>query len=347
MRLLYVGSLSLGSTSLDRLRILENLGFEALPVDTNRYVRLVTRLERSLMGRINVGRGVLKLNSDLIELTGREKYDLVWIDKGVWIYPETVDVLRQSSQRALAIHYTPDAQLLDNMSRHFINAIPFYDLLVTTKPFELRAYGAAGAQDTLLVLQGYGQNFQPSANSDVAGDPEFSSEVCFVGHSQAHYAHCLKAVAATGCVLKVWGPRWPRYARLHWWARAVVKGNGLWGERYPQALRSTKIALCLLNKRIPETTTTRTFEIPATGVFMLGERNDDHQALFTEGKEAEFFADHEELSDKVRFYLTHEDARARIAAAGFERCVRSKYSAENQIRLILEHVQGRLGVKLI
>jgi spore maturation protein CgeB len=126
-----------------------------------------------------------------------------------------------------------------------------------------------------------------------------------------------------------------------------VQGEGIWGADYPRALRSAKIALGLLSKWIPETTTTRTFEIPATGTFMLAERNDDHAALFEEGKEAEFFASDEELGDKIRFYLANDAARGRIAAAGRARCERSGYSDAHQLRRVLARVGELVGEPLL
>ena len=125
------------------------------------------------------------------------------------------------------------------------------------------------------------------------------------------------------------------------WAQPCVRGDGIWGDRYPIALTCAKIALGLLSKRIPETTTTRTFEIPATGTFMLAERNTDHLAHFEEGKEAEFFTSDDELRDKIRFYLRHDAARIRIAAAGRERCLKSAYSHEHQMRRVFERLRER------
>ena len=125
---------------------------------------------------------------------------------------------------------------------------------------------------------------------------------------------------------------------LHPWVRRYVAGDGVWGAQYPLALASSKIALGLLSKRIPETTTTRTFEIPATGVFMLAERTEDHLALFAEGVEAEFFDNDEELRDKIAFYLRHDSLRQNIAASGRERCLRSGYHTREQLKKVLEQV---------
>jgi spore maturation protein CgeB len=324
---------------------LARLGLGIVPFDTTPYAKMGSRIEQSILCRTNTGRGVFALNRALSLFARAHRYDAVWIDKGVWIYPETLAALRSDSRLRLAIHYTLDAQIFGNRSRHFLSAIPLYDLLVTTKPFEVEAYKTLGARETLLVLQGHGRQFVRTDDAERGGSL-LRSEVCFIGQCERHYAGRLKSVSSKMSGLRVWGQRWPRYARFHPWAREVVRGDGLWGARYPLALRSTKIALGLLSKRIPETTTTRTFEIPATGTFMLAERNRDHLSLFEEGKEAEFFTSDEELCDKIDFYLANNGARETIARSGQERCIKSNYSEEHQLRRVLEQAAKLADVSL-
>ena len=79
-------------------------------------------------------------------------------------------------------------------------------------------------------------------------------------------------------------------------------------------------------------------EIPAGGGFMLAERTDEHLRLFEEGREAAYFSSHNELVDKIRYYLANESERARIARAGYERCIRDGYSFDNRIREIVERL---------
>jgi spore maturation protein CgeB len=343
MRLLYIGQLWEGSTCVERMRALDRLGLEPIGFDTTPFSLTGTRVERSLLCRANLGRGISVLNRELEAFAVENRFDCVWIDKGVWIWPETLFALRSAARHRFAVHYTPDAQLVGNRSRYFNGCIPLYDLLVTTKPFELDGYRNAGARDTLLVLQGYGRQFMPGDDGP-ASDSGLRSEVCFIGHCQPHYAARIKAANTVEAGLCVWGPRWRRYAFVHPWARPIVQGDGLWGDRYPAALRSTTVALGLLSKSIPETTTTRSFEIPATGVFMLAERNSDHAALFEEAREAEFFASDEELKDKIRFYLANDGVRKRIAAAGRERCVNSGYSDEHQLLRVVARMAALMGV---
>ncbi|MBA7681728.1 hypothetical protein ES703_90068 [subsurface metagenome] len=117
-------------------------------------------------------------------------------------------------------------------------------------------------------------------------------------------------------------------------------GKSIVCEDYCMALSAASICLGLLSKLFPETTTTRSFEIPACGAFMLAERTNEHLELFEEGKEAEFFSSNEELIKKIRYYINHPEKRKRIAEAGRQRCLKSRYSYQDRLKEILEQIEG-------
>ena len=71
---------------------------------------------------------------------------------------------------------------------------------------------------------------------------------------------------------------------------------------------------------------------------MIAEGNDEHKALFEEDKEAVFFSSNEELLEKCRYYLGHNEERAAIAEAGHRRCEISGYSNEKGIKNMLDIV---------
>jgi spore maturation protein CgeB len=122
-----------------------------------------------------------------------------------------------------------------------------------------------------------------------------------------------------------------------------VEHRSLFGETYSKAINSFDINLCFLRRANRDRQTTRTFEIPACGSFMLAERTDEHVQLFDEGQEAEFFGSTDELFEKVRFYLTHEDIRQKIAQRGRQRCLRFGYDYRSRMRKMLEQVAAACG----
>lgn len=335
-RILFTGSLRPGGNGLDRVAMFEAAGFDVQTVDAFPHIMTGSRIERSLAARRHLGRGVVAYNQALNKAAERGGYDIVYVEKGTWIWPDTLRALKKGARDGRAIHYTGDAQFLENRSRHFFAGLPDYDLAVTTKPFELDMYREAGAREVLLIHQGHGQRLAPVPRDEIP--PELLSEVCFIGHCQPAYAHVMERLAAR-VPLTIWGPRWPEFAQQNAWARDVVRGSGVYGPDYARALSGAKIAVGLLSKRIPETTTTRSFEIPACGTLLLAERTDDHRALFEEGREAEFFEGVDELCDKAERYLADPHARERIAAAGRARCVESGYSFEAQFAAIFRWIQ--------
>ena len=330
-RILYVGNLRPGGNGRDRMAVLAAGGDRLDGFDTRPYRAAGPRLLRSLTARVQIGPAVRALNRALLDRAARADYDVVLVDKGTLLRPATVAALRRGAAQGLAVHYTPDAAFADNRSRGFFRAVPLYDLLVTTKPFEMDAYRAAGARDLMLIHQGFGPRIDPALAADVPD--ALRSEVAFIGHCQPHYARLLEAVSRTA-PLAIWGPGWPAHAARHPWARAVVRGEGLYGADYARAIAGARIALGLLSKRIPETTTTRSFEIPAMGTLLLAERTADHEALFRDGIEAVFFDDAADLAGKVARYLADEPARARIAAAGQARALAEGYATDRQFARI-------------
>ena len=82
----------------------------------------------------------------------------------------------------------------------------------------------------------------------------------------------------------------------------------------------------------------RIFDIMGSGGFMLSNAQPEIPELFQVGRDLDVFHNFEEMVDKVRFYLTHEDIRLRIAMHGYE-TVRNHFSYEKQVRKMLEIVQ--------
>ena len=337
-KIIYIGQMLNFSTCAARMRSLQELGCVTVPFDMSPYTAYPRRAFRTLAHRTNFGPPVNALNRDVVQFVEINSADVthVWIDKGKWLYPETIQAMQQVTG-ASVIHYTPDSHFFANISRHFFASIPFYDLLFTTKKFEVDLYRKRGARRVHFIDQGYdGTHLFPR---DLSHEERrrFGSDLCFAGRCEPHYVKSLKTAFQVAGRHRVWGPGWRRYTRLHPWIHTAFSGDGVWGDDYARAIKGAAIALCLLTKQNGnDTTTTRTFEIPGCGGFMLAERTEDHLALFEEGKEAEFFGGPEELIEKIRYYLRHPDDRKRIATAGHQRCITGGYSNHHRAMQMLE-----------
>ena len=334
-----MGTVDKGGTCYDRLCTIRDIGIETVVFDTNPYLYGGARLFSSIRNRTKSGLNILKLNKDLLNVVARcNGITHIWFDKAIMIWPSTLRKIKTLTD-AILVHYTPDPQIIWHRSRHFVKSIPLYNILFTTKPFELEQYKALGAKKAHLTYQAYDKyRFRPAipSHEDLIN---YGCDVVFIGHYEKYRADSIKAIVDSGVKVKVWGQYWPRYAKLHPWARNVVMASSVICDQYSLALISASICLGLLSRFIPETTTTRTFEIPACGAFMLADRTKEHLDLFEEGNEAEFFSSKEELLQKVHYYLDHPQERKEIAKAGRQRCINSGYSFHERLKNILEIIR--------
>ena len=110
----------------------------------------------------------------------------------------------------------------------------------------------------------------------------------------------------------------------------------MYGEDFSKVVNCCKISLNILRLQNKGNYNMRTFEVPVSGGFMLAERSIEAQEFFAEGKEAAYFSTTEELRDKIRYYLSHEDTRREIAQAGYQRCVSCGHTYLERAKQILK-----------
>jgi hypothetical protein len=66
----------------------------------------------------------------------------------------------------------------------------------------------------------------------------------------------------------------------------------------------------------------RDFEVPMSGGFYMVEYMEELADFYEIGKEIVCYRSVEDLADKIKYYLIHDDEREKIRRAGYERCQR-------------------------
>lgn len=342
-RILYVAGAFPGSTTLDRKDGLIAAGLEVSHLSTDQWVRHPSRIWRGLHFRLNFGPLIGQLNRALRLAAVREAPEVVWIDKGTWVWPETIDFLR--SLGVAVVHFTPDSiHSPFHTTPCFLRCFPKYDLMITTKEWEIEDYQRLGAKKVLLTCQG--SSPARTRHLKASDGEQFSSDVVFVGRAEPHYVETIRRIAALlpGADIKIWG-NWKKAAMRHADVRGFWQGGGAYGDDYARAISGAKIGLGLLSKIIPETETTRSFEIPACQTMLLAERTTAHEQLYDEGLEAEFFNDPDEAATKIAYYLERPSKRLQVASEGYRRYKESDYTTgrfmKDCVQEIMTIMKGR------
>lgn len=354
MKILFLGEISAGQTSLMRMNAFARLGHTVRGVHTIEAWKRASWLKRQLQRRLNRGAVIDEINSSVLEAARAFRPDLVWAEKQEFLRIETLAAVRKLG--ACLVHFTPDPYFSIAWKRTLVmdEAIDGFDVLVYCKSYEREQYTALGKPLFYMPL-GYCDQVHRPLPSD---GPRWKSALGFLGGWEPRRERVLHGVAAAGIDLKIWGGHWEFLRDGIWTPRrqfilkqlagsdkfhihrdkflgCAWQGGEVYADDYARALTGAKVGLGLLRKVWPDQHTTRTFEIPACGSMLLADRTGEHRELFEEGKEADFFSSTEELVDKARFYCGDEFARLRIAGAGFERCVKTKYAYIHRLAAVL------------
>lgn len=312
---------------------LRSLGHDVVALDEAAFLERGPFLLQKLQRHLLLGPGAARYNRELVRLARTTRPDLVWIDQGGQVRPETVSDLRATGARLL--HHTTDfLECRAYWFRHYVRAAALYDVHVITNVLNEPLLAARGARRVVIDEFGYDRrrHVPPVLTDD--DRRRYRAEAVFVGHWEPATERLVAALRRAGVDVRVHGPRWWRATSLS--DRRSIRP--IHGAEYLKALAAADLALCFLSKANRNQSAVRTFEIPAVGRFLLAERTADHQRYFREGAEAEFFGSAGELVEKARFYLGNPAAREAIAAAGRRRCLASPYAWEDRCGRILESI---------
>lgn len=321
------------------MKDLEYLGHKILPIDTlpQEVLSLEERFIAKLKNRVFGLKDLAGVNARIIRVAKEEHPEILWIDKGLIVKPETVVKVKAMCPGVLAVLYSPDDMMNPkNQTSGYLNCISHYDLHVTTKSYNVAELKELGAQDVLFVDNAYCPSVHRPMDVLPKEKAQLGGAVGFIGAYEKDRARYLIFLSQIGIDVRIWG-RWKRKRFLKY-PHLQVMGRSLWGDEYAKAICAFDINLCFLRKVNRDLQTTRSIEIPACGGFMLAERTEEHLRLFEEGVEAEFFSSNEELFDKVRYYLKHKEQRKQIAAAGRQRCLTSGYGNPHRLQQILDYL---------
>ena len=90
----------------------------------------------------------------------------------------------------------------------------------------------------------------------------------------------------------------------------------------PLIFHESRINLNMTAKSIRSALPLRVWDILGCGGFLLTNYQSEIPAYFNVGEELDTYGSQDELLEKCAYYLEHENRRAEIAAAGFEKVQR-------------------------
>lgn len=345
MIILFVGPLDYGSTSLQRYNAIKKLYSSSKSVNIFKKIpkNFIYNFYLNFLTKIGFPKDISNANKNIIKKIKKYKPNIIWLEKANTIKANTLLTIKKISNKTRILGYSPDYMTrFVNKSHYFTKAIKYYDFFFTTKSYGVKELKKIGAKKVFFI----NNSFDPKTHRKIYLSNNYKSKfkcaVGFVGTWEKERAEYMYAVAYSGIIVKWWGSVSNRhffFEKFYSHPNLIKNNNNILGEEYAKAINSFDIALCFLRRDNKDLQTTRSIEIPACGTFMLAQRTKEHQMLFKEGKEAEFFSSKNELIKKINYYLKNEKERVKIAEAGRKRCQKSGYSNYTAIKNILRMVK--------
>ncbi len=267
-------------------------------------------------------------NDMLREQIENKALDFIVVFKGVLLERRII----ASAQRAgLKVYcFYPDVSYSEHGSNIW-DCLAQYDAVFTTKSYHLEsAKIIKQAKKLILTSHGYDPDVHRVLQLSSRVMEQYGCDVSFAGSWSSKKEGYLAALIAElpEKKIRIWGVGWTRASvrvRNRWMGREAF------GDELALVYGASSINLGLLSESGQDTkcgdqTTTRTWQIPAAGGFLLHEDTEEVRQCFDPGKEIGLFRTKSDLVKAVSFYLEDEQRRHSIAAAGNRRCITSEYS---------------------
>ena len=237
------------------------------------------------------------------------------------VLPEALDEIRSMGITSVNWYCNGSYQLrlVSEIASH-------YDWCLVPEKFRLKDYVSMGANPIYC---------QEAANPLVYKpyDLPVEYDVTFVGQAYGDRPGYIQYLRSKQIDVRVWGRGWPvapRQAQVSPQPGTVVYGGGVLPDdemirMYSRSKINLGFSTCgethVGGERILQVRL-RDFEVPMSGGFYMVEYMEELEEFFEIGKEIVCYNDREDLADKIRHYLTHEDEREAIRWAGHRRCRR-------------------------
>ena len=109
--ILYVGPLAPGGTCLQRMRTFQELGHSLTSINSAPNWAMKQKklpLSYRIIHKLIDSPDLTRVNRLIDHLVAEQRFDILWLDKGLVIKPETLRKVKESSPGTAIVGYSPD-----------------------------------------------------------------------------------------------------------------------------------------------------------------------------------------------------------------------------------------------
>lgn len=318
------------------------LGWDVAEVSVNDGMIASETFALRLIAKMTSASAIRGFNAAILSEAARLRPKIMFAVKGTYIAKSTVTTLREWGIPTVIFY--PDYRLeyrgLDE------GMLAEARLIVTSKSFQVPYFTERmGEERVAFVHHGYVPAVHRRRTPDGV-TPDYLWDVSYAGNASPSKLEWLVEVARHigDRRFVVVGYRWAEAAKGTP-LEPFVLGYGLIGDHFARVIEHSRINIALHmgkggSQGWEDLVSTRTFEIPASGGFMLHIDNPEVRTLFRVPEEIDVFSSRDELNAKIDYYLNHPDERIAMAENAHRRCVPA-YSLAARAEEIVDILEER------
>jgi spore maturation protein CgeB len=319
MKIIVIGQFDLEVYAKAYYSAFKELGHEVEAIDyysfwlkgKSKFCQIYNRIQK----RYYIGHSMFLYNMAIKKKVKEMKPDLVFIYRGLNVFPSTVRKIRKQT---MVFSYNNDDPMSGLPSKTFydkyLHYLKYCDMNYVYRKKNIDDLAKMGITNTAILLPNYLKkwNFHIDCVKDIP--------IVFLGHYEPDGRDkMIERLMDEGLPISLYGDYvWKEDCPIYDKLKSIMHPLAI-GEKYNEIINRSQIILVFLSKRNADTYTRRCFEIPATKNLMLCEYTDDMNAMFPENKAAVYFRNDDELVEKCTYLLANPKEIERIAENGYKR----------------------------
>jgi spore maturation protein CgeB len=299
--------------------------------------------QKSIFNRIAFRSGLSSIykniNEKFREAVEYEKPDLIWVFKGMELFPESLVWVKTKGIKL--VNYNPDNPFLfsgrGSGNKNISNSVGLYDMHFTYN-LEIKEKLEKEFQASTYFLP-----FGFEVDDDVYSHCEAIDEVietCFLGNPDSIRSTFITKLADAGIHIAVFGHDWKKFVN-----HSKIKiHDAVYAIEQWEILRKYRVQLNLMRPHNENSHNMRTFEVPGIGGIMLAPDTREHRIFFKDENEVFLFKNTDDCKDKINRLLKLSPEEAfMIRCAARASVMQGKHSYKNRTQQVIKELKYLLS----
>lgn len=250
--------------SISKILKIKNIDFEIYNFFPIIHKQFGNRFTNAAYRKLFYNSNQRKINSEIIARINYYKPDVFLISKGLNIFPETLQYIKNKS--IIIANWNPDDFFNKyNTNNNLLNSLDLYDIVFSARKHLFDEYKNKGIKNP-KYLEWY---YIPWLHHKPNQIYKVENKITFIGTYSKRREDIISAIE-TDLPIEIWGDQW-QFSKLKYKKRIILQGKSLPQSKFPQIISSSLMNLNILTKENRDRTNLKIFEIPASYGLLLTE----------------------------------------------------------------------------